>query len=133
MNSLTGSVCPLRGQILLRIVLLHSPESLSSQPRPNGPVRCQSWCQDDPGGGRLWAGCGPPASSDSEEMEDRQGLGPAVGPPRPRQDPLGRSDNGYRSSPAPAPASQPQKAAAEALESSSELEQIFKKLCRCPE
>ncbi|XP_041749876.2 inactive serine/threonine-protein kinase TEX14 isoform X2 [Coregonus clupeaformis] len=76
--------------------------------------------------GRLGVAVGPPASSDSEEMEDRQGLGPAVGPPRPRQDPLGRSDNGYRSSPAPAPASQPQKAAAEALESSSELEQIFK-------
>ncbi|XP_023823974.1 inactive serine/threonine-protein kinase TEX14 isoform X1 [Salvelinus sp. IW2-2015] len=72
--------------------------------------------------GRLWVAVGPPASSDSEEMEDRQGFGRAVEPPR--QDPLGRSDNGYRSS--PDPASQPQKAAAEALESSSELEQIFK-------
>ncbi|XP_021473609.2 inactive serine/threonine-protein kinase TEX14 isoform X3 [Oncorhynchus mykiss] len=72
--------------------------------------------------GRLGVAVGPPASSDSEEMEDRQGFGRVVEPPR--QDPLGRSDNGYRS--APDPASKPQKAAAEALESSSELEQIFK-------
>nr|XP_046180354.1 inactive serine/threonine-protein kinase TEX14-like isoform X4 [Oncorhynchus gorbuscha] len=74
--------------------------------------------------GRLGVAVGPPASSDSEELEDRQGLGRVLEPPRPRQDPLGRSDNGYRSS--PDPASKPQKAAAEALESSSELEQIFK-------
>ncbi|XP_042165344.1 inactive serine/threonine-protein kinase TEX14 isoform X4 [Oncorhynchus tshawytscha] len=74
--------------------------------------------------GRLGVAVGPPASSDSEEMEDRQGFGRVLEPPRPRQDPLGRSDNGYRSS--PDPASKPQKAAAKALESSSELEQIFK-------
>ncbi|XP_035636053.1 inactive serine/threonine-protein kinase TEX14-like isoform X1 [Oncorhynchus keta] len=74
--------------------------------------------------GRLGVAVGPPASSDSEEMEDRQGFGRVLEPPRPRQDPLGRSDNGYRSS--PDPASKPQKAAAEALESSSELELIFK-------
>uniref|UniRef100_A0A4W5RW95 Protein kinase domain-containing protein n=1 Tax=Hucho hucho TaxID=62062 RepID=A0A4W5RW95_9TELE len=74
--------------------------------------------------GRLGVAVGPPASSDSEEMEDRQGQGLERAVEPPRQDPLGRSDNGYRSS--PAPASQPQKAAAEALESSPELEQIFK-------
>ncbi|XP_029556151.1 inactive serine/threonine-protein kinase TEX14 isoform X1 [Salmo trutta] len=103
-------------------------ESLEDSPRqPELPAKAKWTSEVSELVARMTRGClgvavGPPASSDSEEMEDRQGFGRAVEPPR--QNPLGRSDNGYRSS--PDPASQPQKAAAEALESSSELEQIFK-------
>uniref|UniRef100_A0AAY5LAN5 Protein kinase domain-containing protein n=1 Tax=Esox lucius TaxID=8010 RepID=A0AAY5LAN5_ESOLU len=76
--------------------------------------------------GHLALAVGHPSSSDSEEGEDRprQRLGPAVGPHRPRQNLQGRWDSDLR--PSATAALQPQKAAADATQSSFQLEQIFK-------